>query len=76
MGVLNISPESFYTGSYVPVSAVHEAAGKMFDEGAEILDIGARSTAPGSPPLSVYEETARMKECLAELTLYLRYQDL
>lgn len=67
MGVLNISPESFYTGSYVPVSAVHEAAGKMFDEGAEILDIGARSTAPGSPPLSVYEETARMKECLAEL---------
>lgn len=67
MGVLNISPESFYQGSYVPIPAVHETAGHMFTSGAEILDIGARSTAPGSPPLSVSEEIVRIKECLAEL---------
>jgi dihydropteroate synthase len=39
----------------------------MIDDGAEILDIGARSTAPGSPPISVAEEKMRVKECLTRL---------
>ncbi len=67
MGVLNISPESFYPGSFVPISAMHETAGQMITDGADILDIGARSTAPGSPPISVSEETTRIKESLSEL---------
>ena len=67
MGVLNISPESFDPGSFVPISAMHETAGQMITDGADILDIGARSTAPGSPPISVSEETTRIKESLSEL---------
>lgn len=67
MGVLNISPESFYPGSFVPISAMHETASQMITDGADILDIGARSTAPGSPPISVSEETTRIKESLSEL---------
>jgi dihydropteroate synthase len=67
MGVLNISPESFYPGSFVPISAVHEAADKMTAAGAEILDIGARSTAPNSQPIPVSEEVERIRECLRQL---------
>ena len=67
MGVLNISPESFYPGSFVPISALHETASQMITAGADILDIGARSTAPGSPPISVSEEMSRIKESLSEL---------
>jgi len=67
MGILNISPESFYTGSFVPISAVQETAEIMITSGAEILDIGARSTAPNCHPLSVAEEITRVKKCLAQL---------
>jgi dihydropteroate synthase len=67
MGVLNISPESFYPGSFVPISSVQETAERMVQNGAEILDIGARSTAPGSPIISVSEEISRIKDCLSRL---------
>ena len=67
MGVLNISPESFYQGSFVPIAAVHKTADWMIQSGAEILDIGARSTAPGSQAISVTEETMRVKDCLNQL---------
>ena len=60
MGVLNISPESFYQGSFVPHSAVSDTADQMIEQGAEILDIGARSTAPGSPVISVSDEKERI----------------
>lgn len=50
-----------------PISAVHEAADKMTAAGAEILDIGARSTAPNSQPISVSEEVERIRECLRQL---------
>ncbi len=47
MGVLNVSPESFYAGSVHPTSAdLLAAARAMVDEGADLLDVGARSTAP------------------------------
>jgi len=67
MGVLNISPESFFTGSYVPNSSIRDTAIKMVSDGAEILDIGARSTAPGSTSISVNEEIQRVKEALIHL---------
>jgi dihydropteroate synthase len=67
MGVINCSPESFYPGSYVPAGRVHEEACRMVDEGAEIIDIGARSTAPRAPPLSKTDEGKRMEAALREL---------
>jgi len=67
MGVLNISPESFYPGSFVPLSSLRETAAEMIDDGALILDIGARSTAPGSTPISIQDEIDRIKTALSEL---------
>lgn len=62
MGVLNVSPESFYQGSVhnTPVHLV-EVACTMVNAGANIIDIGAMSTAPYLKTLiSEDEETARL----------------
>lgn len=67
MGVINCSPESFYRGSYTPVEDVRARAFIMREQGAEIIDIGARSTAPGSPPLSTRDEAERIDAALREL---------
>ena len=67
MGVINGSPESFYPGSYSPPSSVRQVAEEQVKAGAAILDLGARSTAPGSPPITAAEEAVRMDILLAEL---------
>lgn len=67
MGVLNGSPESFYTRSFFSPDLVREAADRNIDAGAAILDLGARSTAPERAPIPVCEEAARMHALLAEL---------
>jgi len=65
MGVINLSPESFYKGSvYAEPKKVREAASKMIKSGAQILDIGGRSTAPWSEKITVEEEVNRMKIAL------------
>ena len=49
MGILNITPDSFYAGSRVPeLDDVLNRAGLMLEQGAQILDIGGESTRPGS----------------------------
>lgn len=67
MGVINGSPESFFSASYVPPERVRRTADAQVEAGAAILDVGARSTAPGSPPITTAEEAARMDALLAEL---------
>jgi dihydropteroate synthase len=67
MGVINCSPESFYARSYIRRGSVHATAVQLIEEGAEVLDVGGRSTAPGSPPISVAEEKERVTEALREL---------
>lgn len=67
MGVINCSPESFFSGSYVKPGDVYSTAVRMIGEGAAIVDIGARSTAPGAPPISGRTESARITKALAEL---------
>lgn len=64
MGVINLSEESFYKGSIVSGNQVAERAAMMVEEGADILDIGARSTAPGVKPISVQEEGGRLLPAL------------
>lgn len=61
MGVLNITPDSFYCGSRVmaPEQAT-VTAGRMLEEGAAILDIGGQSTRPGAALLSAREEAERV----------------
>ena len=67
MGVINCSPESFYAGSYVPPGDVREQALAMTRDGADIIDIGARATGPGAPPLPPSGEMARIEEALSAL---------
>jgi len=67
MGVINCSPESFYSGSYVKQKSLHTTAVRMINEGADLIDIGARSTAPGSPEISVREEIDRISHALKEM---------
>ena len=67
MGVINCSPESFYKGSYVCSGTVLSRATDMIAAGADIIDLGARSTAPGAPPLSAQVEAERLEQALGEL---------
>jgi dihydropteroate synthase len=67
MGVINCSPESFYRGSVVRPSDAGEKALAMVADGADLVDVGARATGPGSPPLAGEAERERMVEALATL---------
>ena len=61
MGILNITPDSFYAGSRVhSLKDVINRAGQMLSDGAEILDIGGESTRPGSESIDAQEEIARI----------------
>lgn len=61
MGILNITPDSFYTGSRIEKeSQLLSTAEKMLNDGADILDIGAFSTRPGAELVSEEEELARI----------------
>ncbi|MFN8308646.1 MAG: dihydropteroate synthase [Chitinophagales bacterium] len=61
MGIVNITPDSFYDGgkSFSETDAVLQC-GKMVDEGAAIIDIGAMSSRPGSSIISSDEELQRL----------------
>ncbi|MCC6022853.1 MAG: dihydropteroate synthase [Desulfurococcaceae archaeon] len=62
VGVLNVSPESFYKGSIaVKDVEVKEAVLKMVSEGCDVIDIGGRSTAPYlQTEIPVEEEVSRV----------------
>lgn len=61
MGILNITLDSFYAGSRVPMlDSVIAKAGQMLADGADILDIGGESTRPGSDSVDGAEERRRV----------------
>ena len=61
MGVLNITPDSFYANSRLSsVEETLEIATKMIDNGADWLDIGGESTRPGAKTIDSNEEIARI----------------
>jgi len=65
MGVLNLSPESFYQGSvYSDIDSLEKATLDMIGNGAKMLDLGARSTAPWSKKISIEEEINRLKPAM------------
>ena len=67
MGVINCSPESFYANSYIPTELVHKTAVEMVDQGADLIDIGARSTAPNTQAICGSTELSRIDAALKEL---------
>ena len=61
MGILNVTPDSFYAGSRLTgMDAVLARAETMLTDGATVLDIGGESTRPGSDPVTEEEERARV----------------
>jgi dihydropteroate synthase len=66
MGIINVSPESFFKGSVLSsVDEVRRVAEQMAADGADILDVGARSTAPYlETAISVEEEIDRLSAAI------------
>jgi dihydropteroate synthase len=61
MGILNVTPDSFYSGSRVlQVEDAYKKAERMISEGASILDLGGHSTRPGADAVSEEEELKRV----------------
>ena len=61
MGIMNVTPDSFFDGGkYQGLTAVLEHCHKMVADGADIIDIGAFSTRPGSERISDKEEIERI----------------
>src|SRR5580698_3402056 len=68
MGVLNVTPDSFSDGgNYLDPDRAFARAIELEEEGADILDIGAESTRPGSSRISAAEELRRLVPVLKRL---------
>jgi len=68
MGIINITPDSFYCGSrYESQDVILNRAAQMINEGATILDIGGQSTRPGSTRLRDEEELERVLEPISSI---------
>ena len=68
MGILNVTPDSFYAPSRVADGdSLVARARRMVEEGSDVLDVGACSTRPGSVPVSEEEELRRLLPALETL---------
>jgi dihydropteroate synthase len=71
MGIINITPDSFYSGSRVTSeSELAEKVGRMLTEGAALIDIGGYSTRPGAQEVGAEEEGDRIESAVEPLTKY------
>jgi dihydropteroate synthase len=61
MGIINVTPDSFYTGSRkITINDALQKGEQMIAEGAAILDIGGQSTRPGSVKIEPEDEAKRV----------------
>jgi dihydropteroate synthase len=68
MGIVNVTPDSFSDGGlYFGTPAAVEAALRMEQQGAGIIDIGGESTRPGAEPVPAGEETERVLPVIEEI---------
>ena len=67
MGILNATPDSFYSGSRKQTEReIADRANQIMDEGGTFIDVGAFSTRPGGAvEVSEEEETERLKRAIA-----------
>ena len=62
MGILNVTPDSFYAGSRKQTAEeIAERANQIISEGGTMIDVGAFSTRPGAAEVSEAEETERLR---------------
>ena len=68
MGILNVTPDSFYDGSmYENIESALRQTEAMIEEGADIIDIGASSSRPGAQLITAEEEWKRLQPILEEI---------
>jgi dihydropteroate synthase len=64
MGIVNLSPDSFFKNGIEDETMACNLAQEMQECGADIIDVGAESTRPGSKPVAVKEEIKKIKTFL------------
>lgn len=65
MGILNVTPDSFYEGSRVQTDIeIARRANQIIAEGGKMIDVGAFSTRPGAAEVSEKEEMERLRHAL------------
>lgn len=65
MGILNVTPDSFYSDSRTPDEAhITERVRQMMDEGADMIDVGGYSSRPGADDVTPEEEMDRLRRGL------------
>lgn len=68
LGILNVTPDSFSDGGqHDDVDAAVEFASRLFEDGADIIDVGGESTRPGAERIPVEEEQRRVLPVVKEL---------
>ena len=67
MGIVNLTPDSFYAGSRTAVADAATRIREMWTQGADVVDLGACSTRPGSKQPDVEEEWKRLEPALKEI---------
>ncbi len=68
MGVLNVTPDSFYDGGeHYSLERAVDHGKRLIDEGADVLDVGGESTRPGSDSVAVDEEIGRVVPVIEKL---------
>lgn len=65
MGILNVTPDSFYSGSRMQTDAqIAARAEQIVEEGGTMIDLGAYSSRPGAADVSSEEELSRLSRAL------------
>ena len=68
MGVLNVTPDSFYDGGrYLDIAQAVDRAKELEAEGADIIDVGGESSRPGAEPVAAKEELRRVIPVIEKL---------
>lgn len=73
MGILNVTPDSFSDGGcYVSQDAAVKQAIRMYNEGADVIDVGGETTKPGAVPVAAEIETDRVIPVIESLSKVIR----
>lgn len=67
MGIVNVTPDSFFAESRVPADSVTARVSEMMAQGADIIDLGGYSSRPGADTVTAEEELARLVPAIAAI---------